>query len=788
MKFLNLLKGNARLFFDGGMGTLLQQNGLKPGELGENWNVEKPDIILKIHKDYIENRANIIKTNTFSANALKFENNKFSLEEVVKNGVKIAREAAGDKALVALDVGPLGKLLAPLGDLEFEKAIDIFKEIISYGHENCDLILIETMADLYEIKAAMIAAKEVCDLPVVVTVTLDESGRLLTGADVKTTVATIEALGATAVGLNCGFGPSQMQKYILEMAEWTDLPIIANANAGLPKLVNGETVFDLSPRQFAKEVASFAPFAKILGGCCGTTPKHIEAVNETCKNILPKETECKNETLVTSGSKCVEIGERPIVIGERINPTGKPDLKKALLEGDKNYVISQALEQLEGGADVLDVNVGVPNIDEAKTLSETVYSLQKVTSIPLQLDSNDTVALEKSMRIYNGKPLVNSLNGKDESLHAVLPLVKKYGGVVVALLLDENGIPNTVDGRVKIAKKIIEVAKEYGICQKDIMFDPLALAISTDENAAKTTVDTLKFLKDEMGANTILGVSNISYGLPERENINSTFFTLAMNAGLSAGIINPNSNAMMTAFYSFCALNGFDKNLESYVDKFAQKDNETSEVTTKSKLSESIVNGLPDEAADVTAEMLKSVQSSEIIDNHLVVALDEIGKKYESRTIFLPQMLRSAAAAKACFKIIKNHNAKLGTVSESRGDIVIATVHGDVHDIGKNIVAAVLENYNFNVIDLGKNVPAEEILKVVKSQSVKLVGLSALMTTTVISMKETIALLKAETDCKIMVGGAVLTEDIARDIGADFYSDDAMGAVKIAKEVFDLEK
>ena len=783
MKFLEILKSNQRIFFDGGMGTLLHSHGLKAGELGENWNIENPNIILKIHENYIKNGANLIKTNTFSANRLKFEGNKFSLEDVIKNGTQIARKAAGDRALVVLDVGPLGKLMAPLGDLEFEQAVDIFKEIIVAGSADCDLILIETMADLYEIKAAMVAAKETCDLPIVITFTLDENGRLLTGADIKTAVATIESLGVAAIGLNCGFGPAQMREHVLEMAQWSNLPIIANANAGLPKLVNGKTIFDLTPEKFAAEIAEFAPFVQILGGCCGTTPDHIKAVVEKCKKITYNTIEIKNHTIATSGSKAVDIGEKPIIIGERINPTGKPNLKKALVDGDKNYVISQAFEQIEAGADILDVNVGVPNIDEAEILKNTIFDLQAATNIPLQIDSNDVNALEKSMRIYNGKPLVNSLNGKAESLHAVLPLVKKYGGTVVALLLDEGGIPATVDGRIAIAEKIIKTAKSYGIDKKDIIFDPLAMAISTDENAAIITLETVKILKNDMGANTILGVSNISYGLPEREKINSTFFALAMNAGLSAGIINPNSNAMMAAFYAFCALNGFDKNLANYVDTFSQKDDD---IEIKSDLAQSIIKGLAEKSEQITADMLKSAQPSEIIDNHLVAALDEIGKKYENGTIFLPQMLQSANAAKSCFKVIKSYNKKAGTTNKSRGEIVMATVHGDVHDIGKNIVAAVLENYNFDVIDLGKNVPADEVLRAVKSRGIKLVGLSALMTTTVASTKDTIALLRRETNCKIMVGGAVLTQEIADEIGADFYSKDATGAVKIAKKVFDL--
>lgn len=795
MKFKDIFNKQI-LFFDGAMGTMLQASGLKTGELPELLNLTHPEKIQEIHEEYLASGADIIKTNTFGANSLKMKN----VCEVVTAGVNIAKKAADkfENKFVALDIGPSGKLIKPLGELEFEKAYELFKEVAVAGEKSgADLALIETFSNTAEIKAAVLAVKENTSLPIVVTMIFDERGRLLTGADIRCAVAMLEGLRVDAIGFNCGLGPEQMIALSGELFEISSTPIVFNPNAGLPVVINGKTQFNVSPDEFAEHQLVLAEKgAAMLGGCCGTTPAHIKALTEKCRNVPLKKISKKDITLVSSYSKAVQIGKAPVIIGERINPTGKKRFKQALRDNEIEYILREGITQAESGAHILDVNVGLPEIDEVKMMENVVYSLQEVTDVPLQIDTSDFTAMEKAMRIYNGKPMINSVNGKEESMESVFPLVQKYGGVVVALTLDENGIPKTAEERIKIAQKIINRAADYGIEKKDIIVDTLAMTISTDSSNAITTLDALRFIRNEMGVNTVLGVSNISFGLPQRENINSTFFTLALENGLSAGIINPMSADMMKAYMSFCALKGFDENCQKYIEKYsptAEQEVKPSLQQDKAKndvdLSQAIIKGLKDKAYECAIEMMKEHEPLQIINETLIPALDVVGKGFEQNTVFLPQLLMSAQAASNAFEAIKTELIKLGKEGEKGEKIVIATVKGDIHDIGKNIVKVLLENYGFDVIDLGKDVDPEKIVSTVIEQNVRLVGLSALMTTTVPSMENTIKLLKESgADCKIMVGGAVLTQEYADMINADFYAKDAMASVNYATQFFKQSK
>lgn len=780
---------NKLLFCDGAMGTLLQKNGLKAGELPELWNITHGDIVKNIHKSYIDAGADIITTNTFGANKLKLDGTGYSVEEVIESAVDAVKKAsagADREIYTALDMSTTGKLLEPYGDLPFEKAYELFSQQALAGEKaGADLILIETMGDLYEIKAAVLAAKENTDLPVIVTMIFNEKGQLLTGADIKTAVFTLEALGVDGIGLNCGLGPKQMIEYVKEMIKYSSTPIIVNPNAGLPECVNGVTSFNVMPEEFSDDIKKIVELgACCVGGCCGTTPEHIRMTVEKCKEMHISPVKPKSITAVTSYSKSTIIGNKPIIIGERINPTGKKRLKQALVDNDMNYIIGEAINQVDAGADILDVNVGLPEIDEPEMLLSAVKSLQGVTNTPLQIDTSDTLAMEKALRIYNGKPLINSVNGKQESMDAVFPLAKKYGGVVVCLTLDENGIPETAKGRIEIAEKIICEAKKYGIDKKDLIIDTLAMTVSTGKENAIITLEALNYIRNELKVNTCLGVSNISFGLPERENINTAFFTLAMENGLSAGIINPKSVMMMNAYYSFCALKGFDDNCETYINHITAVEAPIAPQGEAADLKTAIIKGLKNAAGVKANELLKTVAPLDVIDKYVIPALDEVGQGFESGKIFLPQLLMSADSAKAAFDEIKLEIAKSGAKQNSKGKIVIATVKGDIHDIGKNIVKVLLENYGFDVIDLGKDVPPEAVVEAVKKGEVRLVGLSALMTTTVANMEITIKeLRKACPECKIMVGGAVLTQDYADRIGADFYSKDAMGSVRYAEKL-----
>lgn len=763
-------------FFDGSMGTMLQAAGLKAGELPELLNLTDEEKVLEVHNAYADAGSEYITTNTFGANRLKMKN----FEEVIRKGVELAGRT-GKK--VALDIGPTGKLLKPMGELDFEEAVQIFADMINAGKDGADLVLIETMSDTYEIKAAVLAAKENCNLPVFVTMIFDENGRLLTGADIKTAVTMLEGLGVDAIGFNCGLGPEQMIGFAEEIRKWTSLPIIVQPNAGLPESVNGKTVFNISADKFSQDMKKIAETGvSYLGGCCGTTPKHIEKMIELCRDIPADIPEKKNRTLVSSYSETVEFSKKPVIIGERINPTGKKLFKEALRRHDTDYIIKEGISQKDAGAHILDVNVGLPEIDEKEMMKTAVYSLQSVLSSPLQIDTSDIDALESALRIYNGKPMLNSVNGKAENMAEVFPLAKKYGALTVCLCLDENGIPQTAEGRIGIAEKIIKTAEKYGIDKKDLIIDTLTMTISTDGENAKETLKAVKYIRETLGVHTVLGVSNISFGLPKRDAINTAFFTLALQSGLSAGIINPKSQAMMNAYYSFNALSAFDKNCTEYIESVT--DTQQAKAETAVTLHTAIVKGMKDDAALCASKLLETEKPLDIINGHIIPALDGVGAGFEENRIFLPQLLMSADAAKGAFDVIKEKLILSGRSEKSENKIVLATVHGDIHDIGKNIVKVLLSNYGFEVIDLGKDVPEKAVLDAVIENDVKLVGLSALMTTTVPAMEKTISLLHEKTNAKIFVGGAVLTQAYADMINADWYTKDAMESVRVAKEFF----
>ena len=803
--------GKELLFLDGGMGTLLQEKGLAPGELPEMWNVTHPEEIKTIHRNYIKAGSDIVLTNTFGANALKFHSADCSLENIVKTSVRLVKEAAdetdiaedaadmtGDRRTVytALDIGPTGKLLKPMGDLAFETAYEAFREVMIWGEEaGADLIHIETMSDTYELKAAVLAAKENTSLPVFATVIYDERKKLLTGADIPSVIALLEGLRVDALGINCGMGPEQMLPILEDYAKYSSLPVIVKPNAGLPKQRDGQTWYDVDPVEFAGYMEKIVSMgACVIGGCCGTTPEHIKAMTDQCRGmeiVTPTE---KEDTIVSSYGKSVFLGIGSKIIGERINPTGKKRFKQALKEHDLEYIMREGITQQDNGAHVLDVNVGLPDIDETAMMKETVQELQSVVNLPLQIDTVDAEAMEAALRIYNGKAMVNSVSGKQESMDKVFPLIQRYGGVVIGLTLDEVGIPEDADGRIRIAEKIIAEAAKYGIRKKDIVIDALAMTISSEPDGAKVTLETLRRLRNEIGVNTVLGVSNISFGLPARPIINASFYTMAMLEGLSAGIINPSSEDMMKAWYAYHALMNLDTNCERYIGRYGVSEPTPSgrEKTAGGSsgiqdltLKECIEKGLKEDAGRLTEKMAAGREPLDIINDELIPALNHVGDGFEKGTVFLPQLLMSAEAAKTAFSVLKEKMDKSGAKQEKIGTVILATVKGDIHDIGKNIVKVLLENYSFDVIDLGKDVPPEKIVECTLENDVKLVGLSALMTTTVVSMEETIRQLRERVPfCKVMVGGAVLNQEYADMIGADFYGKDAMQSVRYAQELF----
>ena len=858
MTKLHDLLGKELLFFDGGTGTVLQSMGLKPGELPETWNTKYPDRIVQLHYNYFAAGSNIVNTNTFGAFITKFP---LELERFIKAAIEnanVARERVRAEKpdgnyFIAFDIGSCGKLLKPMGDLDFEDCVKLFKKtfaaVFPLAKENkIDCVMIETMNDGYESKAAVLAAKETMeelgiaaeDLPIIVSNVYDKECRTLSGSTPETMVAMLEGLGVSAVGVNCSLGPLEMKPTVERLCRAATVPVLVKPNAGLPKVVDGQTVFDVEAADFVKAMEQLAESGPmIMGGCCGTTPEYISLLSssgltrgssgadyrvkpcDVCEaNSYNNDTkvESSNDTkcigCVSSNTKVVYFGgpHRPVLIGERINPTGKKKFKEALRAGDIPYIIHQGMEQEEAGAQVLDVNVGLPEIDEKEMMLRVLDELQNVTTLPLQIDTTKPDVMEAALRRYNGKPMINSVNGKQEIMDTVFPLVKKYGGLVVALTLDEDGITEDSARRVAIAKKIYAEAAKYGIRKSDIIIDPLAMAVSSDSKAGIATMETVRAIH-EMGGLTSLGISNVSFGLPLREYVTASFFTLCMGAGLSAAIMNPLQGEMIKAWRCYNLLSGRDENCTDYIE-WSGKESErlasmvpaaggnaggvagatpagggseqrsASEGDT-SPLSNAIIHGLKTDAAAATRELLKTTESLTIINDHLIPGLDYVGKRFEQKTMYLPQLLMAAEAAKAAFGEIREYMEKSGKKGAPKGKIIIATVKGDIHDIGKNIVKVLLENYDFEVIDLGKDVPPEVVVEACKKDHVMLVGLSALMTTTVAAMEETIKQLRKECPwAKTCVGGAVMTQEYADQIGADFYGKDAMDTVRYALELF----
>ncbi len=794
MKLLDFLKENL-LYLDGGMGTLLQAQGLLPGELPERWNLSHPDVITKIHRDYYDAGSHVVSTNTFGANTLKYAPEE--LEAIVSAAVKNARAAmesskGTQEKWVALDIGPTGRMLAPYGDFDFEDAVSVFAETVKLGvRYGVDLIIIETMNDSYETKAALLAAKEHADLPVFVSNAYSEDGKLMTGASPEAMVAMLEGMGADAVGVNCSLGPKALAGVVREYLACASVPVLMKPNAGLPKAENGKTVYDVLPEEFSSDVASLMQEGvRIAGGCCGTTPAYIAALTDKTAGCQPVPVTEKNLSRVSSYTHAVTFGKTPVLIGERINPTGKKRFKEALIQHDIDYILKEGLNQQEKGVAILDVNVGLPDIDEVDMLKTAVCELQAIIDLPLQIDTSNVDAMETALRRYNGKAMVNSVSGKQESMDAVFPLVKKYGGLVVCLTLDDSGIPAKAEDRVEIAKRILAEAEKYGIRKKDLIFDPLALTISADDQAGIETLRAVGMMQ-ELGCHTSLGVSNVSFGLPKRECINSTFFALALGRGLSAAIMNPYSLDMMKTYHAFCALAGMDESCGNYI-AFAETLPDAAapaastapkqEAEYKSALQRAIVKGLKDQAAQLTNELVSASDPLSLVQEEVIPALNIVGTGFENKTVYLPQLLMSAEAAKAAFEVIKANLP--ATDAGGKCSFVIATVKGDIHDIGKNIVKLLLENYGFQVTDLGRDVPPETIVETAIRLHAPIVGLSALMTTTVPAMEETIVLLKEKAPwCKVIVGGAVLNQEYADAIGADYYAKDAMEAVRYAEEI-----
>lgn len=845
---LNKLIGSVPLFFDGGTGTILQSKGLKPGELPETWNLNHADIITQLHYDYFMAGANIIKSNTFGAFETKFALKLKSIIHSALENANLARkkarkDGAGENLFIAFDISSTGKLLKPMGDLDFEDCITLYKKTFTHAfkaaenkNSSFDCILIETMNDGYETKAAIIAAKETMEktgshYPILVTNVYDAECRTLSGSTPETMTAMLEGLGVSALGVNCSLGPKEMLPAVKRLCDAASVPVIVNPNAGLPKVIDGKTVFDVDVKDFVKAMKKIAAVPsrapKILGGCCGTNPQYIKqtkaAVLKGGSKLTGKALPPVQTCVISSNTKTVNFGKSSdgkrlpcVLIGERINPTGKKKFKEALRNNDIDYIIHQGLEQEEAGAQVLDVNVGLPEIDEKEMMVRVMTELQAVTDLPLQIDTSSAKVMEAALRRYNGKALVNSVNGKKEIMDAVFPLVKKYGGVVIGLTLDEGGIPSRSKDRIKIAEKIYREAAKYGIAKKDIIIDTLAMAVSSDSQAGLATLETVKAIYED-GGNTSLGISNVSFGLPNREFVTASFFTMAMNNGLSAAIMNPLQLEMKKAWYTTSLLLGLDENCAGYIEwinneggrlplgsalqssptpspRGAAPNTPTgssggpstgSGATDTSPLKNAIIKGLKNDAAEATKELLKNTESLEIINNHLIPGLDYVGKQFEAKKMYLPQLLMAAEAAKTAFAEIRSYMEKSGKKGKSKGKVIIATVKGDIHDIGKNIVKVLLQNYDFDVIDLGKDVPPEAVAAACKKDKIMLVGLSALMTTTVAAMEDTIKLLRKECPwAKVCVGGAVMTQEYADKIGADFYGKDAMDTVRYALELF----
>ena len=770
------------LVFDGGFGSQLQARGMKAGEIPEYYNIDHPDIIIDIHKQYLKAGADFITTNTFGANPLKLEQHQYSYQEVILKAVenaKKARDSIDRECYIAFDIGPIGKLMEPMGTLSFDDVYQSVQQMIELVKDDVDVILLETMTDIYEIKASVLAIKETCDLPIFVTMTFEANHRSLSGCDPLTMVNVLEGLKVDALGMNCSLGPKEMSPIILSLLESTSLPIIVQPNAGLPVLIDGKTTYQMDAQQFVEQAIPLVEKGiAIIGGCCGTNPDFIRLLKENVpENVTPRTIERK--TRVSSGTTTVEFGHHVVVCGERLNPTGKKKLKVALKEERYDELIVEGIKQEQAGAHVLDVNVGLPGIDEVKVMKHVIKLLQEVIQLPLQIDSSNTQAIEQACRYYNGKPLINSVNGKDETMEAIFPVVQKYGGAVIGLTLDENGIPLTAKERFEIAKKIINKAKEYHIPKEDIIIDCLVLTASAQQKEVMETVKAVSMVKT-LGVHTVLGVSNVSFGLPNRPLLNKTFLAMALSAGLDLPIINPLDQELMNTIDAFNVLYNYDQDASTYIAHQSQVQVVTQK-TSSFSLEDVVMHGMKDEAKKATEDLLKEKDGLTIINEILIPALDKIGKDYETGQIFLPQLIQSAEASKIAFEQIKQTFTSTDT---TKGPVLIATVHGDIHDIGKNIVKVVCESYGFQMIDLGKDVSKETILEAYYQYQPKAIGLSALMTTTVASMEETIALLKqVDNMCPILVGGAVLTQDIADDIHADYYAKDAMASVYILNKI-----
>ena len=771
---------------DGGFGTEMQKRGMKAGETSEIMNFKMEEEVYAVLRSYVEAGSDIVSANTFGINRFKLSDTGYSVPETVEKALSIARRAVdGTNTLVALDIGPIGQLLEPTGTLSFEEAYDVFREIIVAGREKADLVVIETMTDLYEIKAAVLAAKENCDLPVFTYMTFEKNGRTFTGCEPSAMALTLEGLGVDAIGVNCSLAPTELYKTVSEIAMWTTLPIVVKANAGLPDPVTNE--YSVSAEQFAEDYKYFRDMGvKVYGGCCGTSPDYIRAIKKMLAEKAPQKREIPTiPPAVSSYSKTVDITS-PRIIGERINPTGKKLFKEALRSNDINYILNQALEQINAGADILDVNVGLPEIDEKEMMIRVVKALQGITDVPLQIDSTKPDVIEAALRVYNGKAIVNSVNGEEESLSAILPIVKKYGAAVVGLTLDNKGIPFSAEERFAVAERIVKRAEECGISRSNVYIDCLTLTVSTAQKGAAETLKAVAMVKEKLGVKTVLGVSNISFGLPSRELVNSTFLSMALSSGLDLPIINPNIAAMSGAVFAYRVLKNIDENSVEFINRFGGETAAAKPAAAKAEmtLSYAIEKGLKDDAAAITERMIETTDPMVIINEHLIPALDLAGADFEKGKIFLPQLILSANAAQGCFGVIKAKMDK-GGEQISKGKVVLATVKGDIHDIGKNIVKTLLENYGYTVIDLGKDVPEQAVVDAAREHGVKLVGLSALMTTTLGAMENTIRLIRENNvDCKIVVGGAVLTADYAEKIGADFYAKDAKETVDVAKRVY----
>lgn len=780
----------AARFFDGAMGTVLQSKGLKLGEIPELFNFTHSELIEGVHLSYLEAGADYITTNTFGANHYKIIQTSYTVEEVITKAVQLAKNAVAKRGhgQVVLDIGSTGKLIEPVGDISFEEAYEIFKEQVIAGEKaGADLILFETFTDLYELKAGVLAAKENTNLPIYCTMTFEANGRTFFGTSVESMILTLEALGVDALGVNCSLGPKELKPIVEKIVSLASVPVIVQPNAGLPTMENGVAKYNITAEEFAEYMTYFAEIGvSILGGCCGTNETYIKKVVEKVKDIPQKPIIPKHLCGICSSQKAVFFDDIK-VIGERLNPTGKKLLQQALREDNMDYVLRLAIEQKEEGAHILDVNMGLPDINEVEMLTRAVKQIQGIVDLPLQIDSSNTKAIESAVRIYNGKPLINSVNGKQSSLDAILPIAKKYGAAVLGLTLDEKGIPSTAIERLEVAERIVDEASKYGIPKEDIFIDCLVVTASAQQDLVIETLKAVKLVKETLGVKTVLGVSNVSFGLPQRPVLNQAMLTIALMQGLDAPIMNPQSRELLDAILAYRVLAGYDKESKDYIEHFAKIQNTSTKEVKDVKshtLEEAIINGLKKEAHNITMEYLKEHEPLTIVESFIIPALNKVGDDYEKQVLYLPQLIKSAEAAQSSFEVLKLELMKQGDRGQNKGPkVILATVHGDIHDIGKNIVKVIMQNYGFDILDLGKDVPKETILAAVKKHDVRLVGLSALMTTTVTSMAEAIALLNAEVpECKVVVGGAVLTAELAAFVKANFYAKDAMDTVKIAKQ------